>query len=850
MLTQASFAAISYNDYQVISTESKITQKALTSNGKLYVPLNILSSAEQKKLTSKAVLLKDMLYISKDMLKTNGYTVTIDSKKKTIRIAPEKTQPTIKTETKSSTYIWEDGKTFVSPLNRPYEFKKYVSVITTYGNNSSKTTPLVTWDLSKLKKEVGTYTVKGKVNGSGTIVIVKVQVTPAVKDYRVVLDDAVVNELYDFPDTINFPLEGGGTLELAVNWVSKKPFTPTSMDTRLEEVYIPAFDELLSVTIAPQHSQGILNKGLLTTLKYKFNKDPGLLTQADLDSITELAFTPERGSLKELRVFKNLKDLVLNIQDNRVVDLSGLSALTNLEALTINQPNSETLSQAGKLQNLKKLSLWAASPSKIDFGPLVALKTTQIIYDPYNIYTDRFEDVRALHNRNQIRVVESFETMEAINIAESTGNLTALSGIRQPKEVAIVEGTLQALFTVENKSQTNTGSEVAASTNNDLKNEAVSKAVKSTKPEMVTVFNPSVLDRFRTLYDLKDNKVYKSVAEAATYISISNPEAGLTDLKYFPKLEKVILYANEKPLNLTAIKDRHFKEIEIVGVNNAVLNSIKSDINADQLTLARPLGKETRVYEAVDLSSVENMNIKQLNLRVGFITNTPSQLKSLYEKKILSQSKPLTAYYEENVENYISNSLGAMLLKEETLESAATTKAKNIVASIIKPDMTEEQKVEAIYGYVTANVKYNFSGQNAYDVFHGPAFDNWKEQLQRQGQDPYAHPDYIQQLNTHVAITEESNSKAYMHYGALVENYAVCGGIADGLALLAKEAGLEGYVVTGFAFDVRHAWNVIKVDGKFKHYDATWDLGHTGTDVKFFQLTDEQISTNHEWQHD
>lgn len=56
-------------------------------------------------------------------------------------------------------------------------------------------------------------------------------------------------------------------------------------------------------------------------------------------------------------------------------------------------------------------------------------------------------------------------------------------------------------------------------------------------------------------------------------------------------------------------------------------------------------------------------------------------------------------------------------------------------------------------------------------------------------------------------------------YGALVNKKAVCQGIAVGFADLCTDLGLECYVEGSTAMN--HAWNKVKVDGKWYHIDVT-----------------------------
>ena len=61
----------------------------------------------------------------------------------------------------------------------------------------------------------------------------------------------------------------------------------------------------------------------------------------------------------------------------------------------------------------------------------------------------------------------------------------------------------------------------------------------------------------------------------------------------------------------------------------------------------------------------------------------------------------------------------------------------------------------------------------------------------------------------------------YDMYGALVNHSSVCQGYAETMFYLLKKAGLSCAIAS--SQNINHAWNIVKVDGKWYHVDATWD---------------------------
>lgn len=69
-------------------------------------------------------------------------------------------------------------------------------------------------------------------------------------------------------------------------------------------------------------------------------------------------------------------------------------------------------------------------------------------------------------------------------------------------------------------------------------------------------------------------------------------------------------------------------------------------------------------------------------------------------------------------------------------------------------------------------------------------------------------------------------SDAWSAYGALVKRKAVCQGIACAFKLLCDQVDIPSLVVIGRVLSIneRHAWNMVRINGRFYHVDCTWML--------------------------
>lgn len=77
----------------------------------------------------------------------------------------------------------------------------------------------------------------------------------------------------------------------------------------------------------------------------------------------------------------------------------------------------------------------------------------------------------------------------------------------------------------------------------------------------------------------------------------------------------------------------------------------------------------------------------------------------------------------------------------------------------------------------------------------------------------YAYEDYF---NGTIAANH-----GYDMYGALVKHSCVCQEYAETMFYLLREAGLSCAIAS--SENINHAWNIVKIHGKWYHIDATWD---------------------------
>ena len=108
-------------------------------------------------------------------------------------------------------------------------------------------------------------------------------------------------------------------------------------------------------------------------------------------------------------------------------------------------------------------------------------------------------------------------------------------------------------------------------------------------------------------------------------------------------------------------------------------------------------------------------------------------------------------------------------------------------------------------------------------------------------------------LAVHVEYVSSTNS--HNAYGALVEKKAVCEGYAESLQYLLQRAGIQSIEVFGYGITdpetgagENHAWNIVRIDGKYYLIDLTWDDQKSIISYAYFNQTSAYFAKDHkEW---
>ena len=190
-------------------------------------------------------------------------------------------------------------------------------------------------------------------------------------------------------------------------------------------------------------------------------------------------------------------------------------------------------------------------------------------------------------------------------------------------------------------------------------------------------------------------------------------------------------------------------------------------------------------------------------------------------------------YILSNINNFVStynsynrifvnyNSIGRVNITFERIYNKQQIEAINrkidlIIKDIINDNMSDEEKIKTIHDYIINNTKYDEERAN------------------------------IVKSGTYDTLLHSSNTV----YGALFNGKAICGGYTDTMALFLDKLGFKNYKISTNS----HIWNVVYINGTWKHLDLTWDdpVTNTGEDIleyNFFLISDEELENKNTSQH-
>lgn len=185
----------------------------------------------------------------------------------------------------------------------------------------------------------------------------------------------------------------------------------------------------------------------------------------------------------------------------------------------------------------------------------------------------------------------------------------------------------------------------------------------------------------------------------------------------------------------------------------------------------------------------ENINLDKMQNVIEKILDNDHYLKySLRGYQVRA-----SGYYED-----IDVTFNFNYLSTKAEEKYVDSKVESILSEIITDDMNDYAKEKAIHDYIVANVQY------------------------------------------------DTSLGEYSAYSALTKGKTVCQGYSLLMFKMLQKVGIKSIIVE--SIPMNHVWNMVYIDNKWYHVDATWD--DPVPDVpnrvlyNYYNLTDDEISQN------
>ncbi|WP_017692247.1 transglutaminase domain-containing protein [Paenibacillus sp. PAMC 26794] len=158
-------------------------------------------------------------------------------------------------------------------------------------------------------------------------------------------------------------------------------------------------------------------------------------------------------------------------------------------------------------------------------------------------------------------------------------------------------------------------------------------------------------------------------------------------------------------------------------------------------------------------------------------------------------------YKGSNVSAEVHVTLSYRETKEQT--DYVNRKVTNVLKEIIKPGMTDHEKVKVIHDWIVLNLSY------------------------------------------------DTSLKKYTAYDGLVTGSTVCQGYSLLAYRMLERVGIDNRIVEGTAGGQLHAWNIVNLDDKWYHMDTTWDDPTPDRKGKvshsYYLLSDDEMARDHIW---
>ncbi|MBS5144124.1 MAG: transglutaminase domain-containing protein [Butyricicoccus pullicaecorum] len=215
-----------------------------------------------------------------------------------------------------------------------------------------------------------------------------------------------------------------------------------------------------------------------------------------------------------------------------------------------------------------------------------------------------------------------------------------------------------------------------------------------------------------------------------------------------------------------------------------------------------PVGSLQELIKIADA----HLGTAPVNIRLTDLTLTPDEMNRALQQ--VGGGYILCSLSKDGTQLTYAPAMGMTMDKCLVLLKQAEKLAADAVDMLVDETMTEREKAETLYRFLTEKVKYD---HRYYSNRTSMPFDS------------------------QTAI------------GALRDGVAICGGYSHALKLLFEQVGIPCYNVTGTVGGEHHMWNIAQLDGQWFWFDSTSDRGLSPRfELRHFAL--ENLDNRYSWE--
>lgn len=201
------------------------------------------------------------------------------------------------------------------------------------------------------------------------------------------------------------------------------------------------------------------------------------------------------------------------------------------------------------------------------------------------------------------------------------------------------------------------------------------------------------------------------------------------------------------------------------------------------------------------------------------------------------------------------------LFKGDCQAKSVYEAALTVCRTYISDDMSDYEKVIAIYHYLTSAITYDENALTLYEVSDEAeaatnlaAFKNYLTGVIESNPSLFAILDPLRSYSSLEDVRKYMQAKlnslrSFALSGALLDNVAVCDGISSAFKLLCLIEGIDCIKVSGLGITgsgtQKHAWNKVKIDGDWYVVDATWGRMSDYVNHSYLLIPEEEALSSH-----